>query len=484
MMNSHDVIRSLLFAIVAATIIGATHKTSAAERAPNVVVLLADDLGWNGLNCYGSDLHPTPALNRLAGQGVRFTQAYAACTVCSPTRAAMMTGMYPARLHLTDWIAGQNRPYAKLAIPKWTQQLEHRHTTLAEALKAGGYKTAHLGKWHLGDKPFYPEHQGFDVNIGGTHAGSPSGGYFLPNRMQLPGAMKGDYLTDHLTSEALKLMERWRDQPFFIHLAYYTVHTPIQGKPELAKQYAAKAKNNTVHTNPVYAAMVHSLDESVGRITAKLKELKLEENTLLIFASDNGGLSHKLLTGAPKRTGITLNTPLRRGKGSAYEGGTRTPLIIRWPARFAGGRVTDTPACTIDMYPTILAATGVAGSAAHNKAVDGVNLLPLLASEGAALPPRALYWHYPHYHAGGSGPHGVVRDGDLKLIEYFEDNRVELYDLAKDPGEANDLAATQPGVAKRLKQQLHAWRKSIDAQMPTPNPDYDPQRALQGKRRR
>ncbi len=471
----------LFFLVSGAFLLGTAHG---AER-PNIVLLLADDLGWNGLGCYGSDLHETPNLDRLAAEGVRFTDAYAACTVCSPTRAAVMTGMYPARLHVTNWIPGTKLPYAKLSPPDWTLHLEQRHTTIAEALQAAGYHTAHIGKWHLGGGEFLPEHQGFDVNIGGTESGSPPGGYFLPNKLDLPEAKEGDYLTDHLTTQCLKLIDQWKDEPFFIYFPYYVVHTPIQGKPELVKKYEGLIKDGAVHDNAAYAAMTQSLDESAGRVLAKLEELGLTENTLVIFSSDNGGLSHKY-TGTDKlgETGITDNAPLRRGKGSAYEGGHRVPLIVKWPGVTQPGGVCADPVCSIDFYRTILAASGAPGEAAHNATMDGLSLVPLLKNPKASLEREALFWHFPHYHAGNTGPYGAVRAGSWKLIERYEDGSLELYNLAEDLSETTNLATQQPDRAKTLRTMLENWRQATGAQLMHPNPDYDPQRARQGPGKR
>lgn len=453
-----------IFVVVA--LLFAAFSAAWADQPPNVIVLLADDLGWNALACYGSRLHETPNIDRLAKQGIRFTDAYAACTVCSPTRAAMMTGITPAKLHLTDFIPGQTRPDEKLLPPLWTKRLEHSYTTIAEALAAGGYKTAHVGKWHLGEKGFYPEDHGFEINIAGSSAGSPKGGYFLPNKIDLPGAKKGDYLTDRLTDEAIGIIEKWKDEPFFLYFPYYTVHTPIQGKPELVRKYKSLIKPDAIHTNADYAAMVQSLDESVGRITQKLRELKIADDTLIIFTSDNGGLSQRF----GKKTGITNNSPLRRGKGSAYEGGVRVPLIVSWPSQFAGDKVCHTPVSTIDYYPTILAATKVAGDKSHNQKVEGENLLPVLTDPtGGKLRRDTIFWHFPHYHAGGSGPYGAIRKGDWKLIERYEDGSLELYDLANDVGEKENLAEKQQERAAELLAELRQWRANVSAQMPRVN---------------
>lgn len=290
---------------------------------PNLIFLLVDDLGWTDLSCQGSDLYETPNIDRLAADGMRFTNGYAACTVCSPTRAAAMTGMYPARLHVTDFISGHSRPHARLTVPDWTMRLEHRHVTLAEALKTAGYTTAQVGKWHLAprdrvnrhleDRDYFPIRQGFDVQVAGTCF---PGTYYYPFRRSgydtgmAAGAKPGDYLTDRLTDEALKIIEKNRDRPFFLYFSYFNVHTPVEGKPEYAQEYRRKVKPGMRHTNPGYAAMVRAVDESVGRILAKLAELGIEENTAIVFTGDNGGLDRE---GNP-----TENSPLRDGKGSTY----------------------------------------------------------------------------------------------------------------------------------------------------------------------
>lgn len=445
----------------------------------NVIFLLADDLGWNGLSCYGSDLHQTPNLDALARDGMKFTDAYSACTVCSPTRAAVMTGRYPARLRVTDWIPGQKRPFEKLRIPDWTKQLVHSEVTIAEALAKAGYATAHIGKWHLGGNGFLPEDQGFDENIAGVAAGSPSGGYFLPNRLDLPQAKEGEYLTDHLTERAVNIIHAWKDRPFFIYFPYYTVHTPIQAKPDLTDEYAARVKADGIHTNPKYAAMHHSLDESVGRIVEALQDTDLLDRTIIFFTSDNGGLSHKFL----KATGITQNTPLRRGKGSAYEGGVRVPLIVRWPSVTKPGSTSDEAVISTDYFPTILDITDVRIDAKNDAHVDGVSIAPVLNEPNASLQRDAIYWHYPHYHAGGDSPYGAIRAGDWKLIEFYEDSSIELYNLKEDIGESRNLAETERGRAMQLRGQLDAWRSSVDAQMPSRNPNYDPERVGRTVRR-
>jgi arylsulfatase A-like enzyme len=435
---------------------------SAAERPPNIVVFLTDDLGWTDLGCFGSDLYETPNIDRLAREGMKFTTAYSACTVCSPTRAALMTGKYPARLHVTDWIHGSKRPKAKLAIPKWTEYLPHEEVTIAAALKRAGYATASVGKWHLGDrKEDWPDRRGFDLNVAGYGAGQPPR-YFSPYHIPtLKDGPDGEYLTDRLAAEAVRFIEANKDRPFFLYFPHYGVHTPLQAKPELVEKYRKKVRPGMRHTNPTYAAMIASVDEAVGRVVAKLDELKLADRTVVVFTSDNGGLLRS-----------TSNVPLRAGKGSAYEGGVRVPAVVKWPGVAAAGSTCVEPIITPDFYPTLLQIAGTAGDAKHNAAMDGVSLVPLLKDAKATLKREAIYWHYPHYHPGGATPYGAVRAGRWRLIEVYEDMHVELYDLGADVGEKTDLAAKLPEKAAELRGRLHAWRKAVGAQMPTPNPNY------------
>jgi arylsulfatase A-like enzyme len=418
-----------------------------AER-PNFVFILADDLG-------AMDLRDTPQLDRLAARGTRFAQAYSACTVCSPTRASLLTGKHPARLRITDWIPGHVRPNAKLRVPDWTQRLPLEETTIAEVLREAGYATASIGKWHLGGPALYPEKQGFDLNVAGTDKGQPPS-YFAPWKIPtLPEGKDGEYVTDRLTDEALKFIEANRERPFFLYLPHFAVHTPLQAKPGLVEKHKAKAGPR----NPVYAAMIESLDEGVGRIVAKLDELKLSGKTVVVFSSDNGGLVLR---------DITSNAPLRAGKGSAYEGGVRVPAIVSWPGKVAAGAVRDTPVITPDWFATFVELAGL-----PRRNVDGVSLAPLLLGQGEPAP-RPLFWHYPHYHPGGATPHSAVRDGDWRLVEFFEDGRTELFNLKDDVGEAKDLAASMPEKAAELRKKLADWRTSVDAQVPTPNPDFKP----------
>jgi arylsulfatase A len=443
---------------------------AAEPRPPNIIFFLIDDWGWTDGGTFGSKLYETPNIDQLAAEGMKFTQAYAACTVCSPTRAAVLTGKYPARLHLTDWIAGHRRPHAKLKIPEWTLQLPLEEKTIAEELKARGYATALFGKWHLGAAEFYPEKQGFDVNVGGCHMGSP-GSYFPPYRIPtIRDERPDEFLSDRLTRDALTFIEANRDRPFYIYFPHYAVHTPLAGKPEVIAKYQKKIAAGKYHqTNAVYAALVESVDDSVGAVMKKLAELKLDENTLIVLTGDNGGLSGTL-NAQGWRPGPTRNDPLRLGKGSAYEGGVRVPLVVKWPGVTRAGRVNETPVISVDFFPTLLEAVDGRPPAGPS---DGESIVALLKG-GARLKRDTLYWHYPHYHPGSATPYSAIREGDWKLIHFFEDDHVELYDLKNDLGEKMDLAASNPAKAAALRGKLDAWRTEVGAQLPTKNPDYDP----------
>jgi len=447
------------------------------SRKPNFVFFLIDDMGWRDAGCYGSNFYETPNIDRLAAGGMRFTDAYAACPVCSPTRASILSGKYPARIDLTDWIGGKRT--GKLLPPDYVHQLPLEEVTLAEALKEAGYATGFVGKWHLGDRPYLPENQGFDLNVAGGKWGSPPG-YFFPYenkkadyKLEFPGAQEGEYLTDRLTIESLKFLETNKDKPFLLYLSHYAVHTPLQAKEELVHRYEEKAKNlppvegprflpegereaRQIQDHAVYAAMVQSVDESVGRVLAKLEELGVAEQTIVIFMSDNGGLSTS--EGSP-----TSNVPLRAGKGWLYEGGIREPTIVKWPGVVASGSLCQEPVVSTDFYPTMLEMAGLPLRPAQH--IDGVSFVPLLKEEGS-LGREAIYWHYPHYGNQGGSPAGAVRVGDYKLIEFFEDNRVELYDLKQDIGEKHDLSKEMPEKARELHDLLQEWRVSVDARMP------------------
>lgn len=454
---------------------------------PNVVLILADDLGWADLGRYGSTFHRTPHIDALASQGMTFTNAYAASPVCSPTRAALLTGRHPARLRITDWLEGRtDRPDQRLLQVQDRDALPHDEVTLAEVLAGAGYATAHVGKWHLGGEGYLPVDHGFDLNVAGNHRGYPPT-YFYPydrdgyrlDGLQAEGR-EGELLTERLGEEAARFIEAHRDEPFFLYLPYYAVHTPLEAKADVVASYEARAaaldppefivfgregahRVRRLQSHPVYAAMVQSLDESVGRVLRALEENGLAGRTIVIFTSDNGGLA--TAQGWP-----TSNRPLRAGKGWIYDGGLRVPLIVRWPEAVATGTTSDAPVTSTDLLPTILELAGVADPAAAQR--DGRSLVPLLAQR-EALEREPLFWHYPHYSDQGGPPAGAVRRGSFKLIEFFEDHHVELYDLATDPGEQRDLAVEHPERAATLRRMLHDWRRSVDAQMPPGvNPDY------------
>ena len=448
---------------------------SAAET-PNVVLIVIDDLGQRDLGCYGSKFYQTPNVDKLAKDGLRFTDFYAACPVCSPTRVSILTGRYPQRVGVTDWIPGRkDTPDQRLKQPAIRNELPLEEVTVAAALKKRGYATALVGKWHLGGKGFEPTRYGFDVNIGGDETGTPRS-YFAPfeNKAgKMPGlekAEEGEYLTDRLAAEAEKFIEANKAKPFFLYLPHYGVHTPLKAPQALIDKYKVTPRAGS-QSNPVYAAMVESMDNAVGRVLKKLDELKLADNTLVIFTSDNGGLA--TTEGGP--TGATFNGPLREGKGFLYEGGVRVPLIVKWPGRVKAATTTDEVACSIDFFDTILDATvdpkdnpEVAGPR------DGVSLLPVFGGE--KLKDRPIFWHYPHYSNQGGRPGGAVRYKQFKYAEYYEDGRRELFNVKADISESRNLIGDPAvkAVPDELAKELAAWRKEVGAKMPTPNPDYKP----------
>ena len=423
-------------------------RVSAADEKPNIVFILADDLGINDLSCYGRKDQPTPNLDRLAGQGMRFTSAYCAQSICSPSRAAILTGKCPARLHLTNFLPGRaDAPSQKLRQPVIEGQLPLEETTLAEVLRGAGYATAGIGKWHLGDGKFGPKEQGF-------------GHYFAGKAQTKPGESEGGKGEYELTSEAGRWIDENKARPFFLYLAHNTPHVPLAAKPELIEKHRAA-------WNPMMAAMMETLDDCVGRLMAKIDEAGLTERTIFIFTSDNGGLH--VLEGA--RSPATHNAPFRAGKGFLYEGGLRVPLIVRWPGKIAPGVTMDAPVVLTDLMPTLMEAAGL-DPAKTTGPLDGVSLSKMLA--GGAAPDRALFWHFPNYTNQGGRPAGAMREGNWKLIEDYESGSVELYNLATDAGEKLDVASTTEQFRSwEMKASLRAWRKRVGAQMPLPNPDYD-----------
>ncbi len=473
-----------------------TACAQAADR-PNFVVFLIDDLGWRDIAANNPDtFYETPHLDRLAAEGVRFTNGYSTCPVCSPTRYGIMTGKYATRVGATDYFSGKREGRFKPApLNDWMPREE---VTLGEALRDAGYRTAYVGKWHLGPtEEFWPEEQGFEINIAGAQRGSPAG-YFAPYKNpRLPDGPPGEFLTERLTSEAEKILEKYREGPFLLYYAMYTVHTPLAAPQDLVEKYRRKAaalpaveefapeeqiwpvdeprRVRIAQRHAVYAAMVETMDAAIGRVLAKLDALGLADNTVVVFTTDNGGLSTS--EGAP-----TSNLPLRAGKGWLYEGGIRTPWLLKWPRVTPAGTTCDVPVISADLYPTLLK---IAGATEHGgDVVDGRSLAPLLRALSAptakvsTVPSveRALFWHYPHYGNQGGFPGGAIRVGEWKLIERYEDGRVHLFNLAEDMGERNDLAERQPERVSDLRERLHAWYRDVGAKFLEPKDGREPWR--------
>jgi arylsulfatase A-like enzyme len=497
------------------------------RKKMNVVFFLVDDLGWSdvGINNPNS-FYETPNIDRFASENVRFTNAYASCHVCSPSRASIMTGKNPARIELTDWLPGRKDfPFQKLKNAPVIQQLPFEEQTVAETFRANGYRTAMFGKWHLGEDSSSPIQHGFDERITEWNKGWPLT-YYSPFKLKGLEGPDGEYLTDRLTAEALKYIERNKDHPFFLFLSHFAVHDPIEGRADLVSKYekklAAIPKNGQLpfilETNPdtswtptrkelndlladkrfdgydllpertvkikqlqdnvQFAAMVESMDQSLGLILAKLKELGLDENTIVVFLSDNGGMSagnyarpnKKIPESRLDKEFATSNLPLRGAKGWFYEGGIRVPMIVRWPGEEKQGMVSDVPVIHTDLYPSLLEMTGAVLLPQQHQ--DGVSLVPLLKGKHK-LQRKALYWHFPHYSNHGlQSPGGVIRKGKYKLLEYYENGTVQLFDLHKDPEERRDLSRQKPGKAKKLRKMLATWRVKTGARMMEPNPDY------------
>ena len=456
------------------------------KKKTNVVFILVDDLGWTDLGCYGSTFYETPNIDKFASQSITFTSAYVPNPVCSPTRASILTGKYPSRIGITDWIPGSDPRDRKFLGPKDFDRLSLGETTIAEALKVYNYKTFFAGKWHLGGKDYYPENQGFDINIGGHHRGSPPGGYYSPfNNPKLSDGEVGQYLTDRLTTESIQFLEKNKADPFLLYLSFYTVHTPIQPnkrhvlkfeekRKKLKDSIPIKVKEGAGYTvlnqsNADYASMVYSLDENIGRILNKLEELKLMENTLIIFTSDNGGLS---TLQSQSWDGPTSVKPLRGGKGWIYEGGIRVPLIIKNPGSKKGLKI-DTPVISMDFYPTILDVLQL--ELKPEQHMDGISLKPLLENQEKNIH-DILFWDYPHYHGSGWTPGSAVRKGEWKLIYFYEEDRYELYNIRHDTAELYDMSDKYPEKIEELKSILKKMKEDTNAKEPTLNLDWIPKK--------
>ena len=462
-----------------------TNSCSNRHQYPNIILINVDDLGWTDLGCYGSRYYETPHIDRLASEGMRFTDAYAAAAVCSPTRASLMTGKYPARIGITDWIRAEfqgggkeNREgytsdrSKKLKCPLNPFHLESKEVTVAEILRKRGYATCHIGKWHLGTEAWYPDNQGFDLNVAGCDYGQPPGyfdPYFMYPTTWYPDTLRGfptmkprkegEYLTDRESDEAVAFIRRNRGNPFFINLCHYAVHTPLQAKRELIEKYAGKPVTN--QKSPIYGAMIESVDDSVGRIVKTLEDLDLMNDTIIFFTSDNGGL---LMERA------THNAPLRSGKGYPYEGGIRIPLIVKWPSMIEADSVSAVPVISPDMFSTICDIVDF--DVSKDGQIDGKSLLPVLFSSGT-IEREDIFWHFPHYRGKDVKPYSIVRSNEWKLIRYYEDESFELYNLQKDISESQNLSQRYPERAIELEKKLDHWLNLVNAKMPLRNTDYD-----------
>ncbi|NRB53785.1 MAG: sulfatase [Saprospiraceae bacterium] len=474
----------LLLCIVSSCMESAPSSSSTAP--PNIVFILADDLGWADLPSYGNTFHETPNLDRLRKEGMLFSNAYAAAPVCSPTRASIQAGQYPARMGINDFITGHWRPYEQMTVPiNRTQYLPDSLITVGEAMKMAGYATAYFGKWHLGwSSPYQPVDQGYDdwrVHRRGTFYQLKSREAIFPPDENLDDETR---LSEALTNYGLSFIEQHKDQPFFLFLSHYDVHVQLDADRDLIDKYLSKEPKDSFPGNAIYAAMIEHVDRSVGRIMDKLDTLGLAENTMVVFFSDNGGLVSRfdkipllakdkleIYEDSPLQYIATSNAPLRAEKGTVFEGGIREPLLIKWPAVVEAGSTSDQLISSVDFYPTFVDLAG--GELPAEQAIDGESFVETL-SDNAANPNRVLFWHYPVYHHGR--PAGAVRQGKWKLVEHFDTGEVELYDLEEDIGEQNDLAAQFPQKKEELSKQLSDWRAGIDAQMPVPNPDFDPTR--------
>ena len=459
-------------------------KFSPISKPYNFLFILVDDLGWTDLKISGSSFYDTPNCDKLAKSGMRFLNAYAACPVCSPTRASIITGRYPNRTGITDWIgarSGSEWPRNTRLLPAlYNPQLMLEELTIAEILKNQGYSTFFAGKWHLGNEGFWPEDQGFDINKGGHHRGGPWGGgkYFSPyGNPRLEDGPDGEHLPDRLASETVHFIEKNKEKPFFAYLSFYSVHTPLLSRKDLEVKYNArkikqrlspkwgtehKRKVRMVQEHSVYAGMVEAMDMAVGKVLKALERLQLEKNTIIFFMSDNGGLSTS--EGHP-----TSNFPLRAGKGWIYEGGIRVPMIVRWPNMTSPGSVSNAIITSTDFFPTIIELSGA--EANLKLPIDGISFTPALLGKKYDRGP--VFWHYPHYGNQGSAPAGAVREGDWKLIEWYENGRKELYNLNQDISETVDLSKTYPNKVRTLSNKLTQWRSMTEAKMPFVNSRFD-----------
>lgn len=500
---------TFVLTLIALCLTSCSHKvleTNGSSAKPNVVIILVDDLGYADIKAYNpNSFYDTPNIDKLAKEGIQFTNGYAANPVCSPSRFALITGKHPTRANTTEWFHPHNKPsrQGKFRAAKFDQVLAHEELTIAEAFKQNGYQTAFLGKWHLGEsEDTWPEHHGFDVNVGGIKNGHPPGGYFSPYKNpRLSDGPDGEYLTERLTDEAISLVDTFAksDSPFFMLMSFYTVHTPLQAPKKSVENYQKKGlkQNKRAHyadeeqiwptdekrqvrivqNHPTYAAMVNQMDWHVGRLLAQLEKAGVADNTIVVFTSDNGGLS--TAEGSP-----TSNLPLRGGKGWLYEGGIRVPYIIKLPKASTNGKHIDEPVVSTDLFPTLLAAAGLPQQKQQH--IDGVDIFAstIKSTSQNQLMEREIYFHYPHYSNQGGFPGAAIRQGNWKLIERFEDGQVHLYNLSSDIGETNDLAKTHPEKTNELRNKLHRWYETTEARFLRPlngNEPWSPQAALKNQ---
>ncbi|MCH9655994.1 MAG: sulfatase [Planctomycetes bacterium] len=451
-------------------------STASAVDPPNIVLIFIDDLGWKDIGCYGNDFVDTPRIDKLASEGMRFTDFYAAGAVCSPTRCALQSGQNQARIGITDFISGHWRPFERVITPRPTMALPLDTVTIAESLKSAGYSTGYIGKWHLGNGvQFQPDHQGYDFSavIGGPHL---PGTYRVQRRPDLK-PKPAQYRTDFEADLSIDFIRSNKDKPFFLLLSPYAVHIPLGAMSEKVEKYRKKANElNCELPHPVYAAMIEHCDDMVGRIVDAIDDAGLTDNTMIVFTSDNGGLYRRYDYREQADDNVSSLAPLKGEKGSLHEGGVRVPLIVKYPPLVNGGAVCSEPTITYDFYPTFVDLAG--GTLPKNQTIDGLSLKPLLSEPGAKLNRDALHWHYPHYHH--DRPASSIRERDWKLIEYLDGSGdVELYQITQDIGESKNLAGEKKGRVTDLRQKLKAWRGDVIARMPIPNPNYDPKRADQ-----
>nr|WP_319509493.1 sulfatase [uncultured Draconibacterium sp.] len=483
-------IKKLYHLILVSAIAGTLSCTTKPEDVkPNFLFIVADDFGYHDMSCMGSKFYETPNIDQIANEGMVFTDGYATCQVCSPSRASLISGKFPARHGITDWIGAPtgedwgSRANTKLLPPDYEQVLAQKYVTLPEALKEAGYLTFFAGKWHIGEKGSWPEDHGFDINKGGWDVGSPKGGFYAPwNNPNLPSGPDGESLTMRLAQETADFIKANKDTSFLAYLSFYAVHAPIQTTEEKWAKFRDKADSmgiaesgfdmdsrlpiRTVQDNPIYAGLIETMDDAVGLVLTTLKELGLEENTVVIFTADNGGV-------ASGDNYSTSNLPLKGGKGYQYEGGIREPYFVKVPGLTEGGKTNSTPVTGTDFYPTILQLAGA--QLRPDEHADGVSLLPLL--KGESIPERPLIWHYPHYGNQGGDPVSIIRLGDWKLIHYYETDTDELYNLRNDIEEQNDLSTENTDLTTKLHQQLFDYLIAVNARFPVENPNYDNEKA-------